>query len=284
MAMKKGCIFDIKQFAVYDGPGTRQTVFFKGCPLDCSWCHNPEGKNAQPELMVSWASCIHCDRCKDVCVHPEKCVLCGSCIDVCPLHLRHIAGEWLDSDTLISRLAEYADYYEANQGGVTFSGGEPLMQPEFLIEVLEKCKWHKAIETSGFAEPETYRAVYSRSDFIIQDFKIFDESRHVKYVGASNRNILANIEFLCRGSKPFVIRVPLIPGVTDTLDNYRAIAGFLKGAKALRRVELLKYVKAAGAKYEMVNRRYTPKFDPEREVRVCPEIFEKAGIKSLVLK
>lgn len=282
--MEKGYIFDIKKFALFDGPGIRQTVFFKGCPLSCSWCHNPEGKYIYPELMVSQASCIHCNKCIDICPSPENCILCGKCIDVCPLNLRRICGELIDSDTLVSRLSEDADFYETNGGGVTFSGGEPLMQPHFLIEVLKKCKLHKTIETSGFANEAVYREVYEQIDFIIQDFKIFDEANHIRYVGASNRIILKNIEFLCRGDKPFIIRIPLIPGVTDTEENFINIANLLVGAKALVRVELLRYIDIAGAKYSMINRIYEPQFNPTKEIYINQNIFKQKGIRSIILK
>ena len=282
--MEYGTIFDIKQFAVFDGPGIRQTVFFKGCPLHCSWCHNPEGQNSKPEMMVSFASCTKCGKCKKKCKHPDKCILCGECIDSCPLHLRHIAGERISSDELVKRLKKDSAFYQIAKGGVTFSGGEPLMQPAFLMEVLDKCQdMHRAIETSGYIEPEAYREIYSKLDLIIQDFKIFDEGMHIKHIGKSNRWILENIAYLTRGVKPFIIRIPLIPGVTDTEDNLGAIASFLKGSKTLERVELLPYVTVAGAKYQMVQREYKPDFDPNQKPNIDTTAFSAVGIRSMIL-
>lgn len=282
--MEYGVIFDIKQFAVYDGPGVRQTVFLKGCPLHCSWCHNPEGQSCKPQLMVSFASCTGCGLCHKVCPSPEKCISCGLCTEVCPLNLRHISGEYLSSEDLVSRLMIDADFYAANGGGVTFSGGEPLMQGTFLLEVLTSLKGtHRAIETSGYASEELYRAICSQLDFVIQDIKLFDSEKHKKYIGADNSLILANAEYLTKGNTPFIIRIPLIPGVTDTSENYNDIADFLSGAKALVRVELLPYQKVAGAKYNMTGRSYLPDFDPEAEPVINQKVFETRGIRSIVL-
>ena len=168
---------------------------------------------------------------------------------------------------------------------MTFSGGEPLMQAEFLGETLESLTGvHRAIETSGFTDTDTYRHIYSLLDFIIQDIKIFDGDEHRKHIGADNADILRNAAHLRDGDKPFIIRIPLIPGVTDTDRNYREIAAFLKGSKALLRVELLPYLKIAGAKYRMVGRDYAPEdFDPERTVRIDQSVFEEVNIRSSVL-
>ena len=283
--MEYGTIFDIKQFAVFDGPGMRQTVFLKGCPLHCSWCHNPEGQLCRPQLMVSYASCTHCNACRRVCPSPDKCIACGKCVEACPLNLRHIVGEYISSEELERRIRKDSAIYAANGGGVTFSGGEPLMQSAFLIETLGRISdLHRAIETSGFTSPEIYKAVYDNLDFIIQDIKIFNSDEHRKHIGVDNASILSNAAYLRDGNKPFVIRIPLIPGVTDTDENYTAIADFLRGSKSLVRVELLPYLKVAGAKYGMVGREYNPDdFDPEKIPTVNQKIFEERGIRSMVL-
>lgn len=281
--MKEGVIFDVEEFTVFDGPGLRQTVFLKGCPLRCSWCHNPEGLGAAPQLMVSRASCIACGKCKEVCTH-ETCIGCGRCIPVCPLHLRRIAGEIMTSGELMSRIRKSSSYYADYGGGVTFSGGEPLMQAEFLIEVLEGLSdVHRAIETSGYCEESVFREVIGRLDYIMMDIKLFDGALHRKYTGADNERILKNAQILCEGETPFVIRIPLIPGVNDNEDNFRNTAKWIAGAKALIKVELLPYHKSAGAKYSMVGKEYKPAFDPEQRVRVPQEIFEEYGIRSEVL-
>ena len=158
--MKTGLIFDIKEFSIFDGPGIRQTVFLKGCPLRCNWCHNPEGLSAVPQIMVSQNACLHCGKCEEICEHPDGCVACGKCVEICPANARRIAGTRMTSDELAVRILKDANYYRTYQGGVTFSGGEPLLQADFLIEVLQKLPdVHKAIETSGYTDGETFERV-----------------------------------------------------------------------------------------------------------------------------
>ncbi len=280
--MEKGIIFDRKEFAVFDGPGIRQTVFLKGCPLRCSWCHNPEGLCMQPQLMVSHASCTHCGRCAAVCTH-EKCVACGACVPVCPLGLRKIAGEFLTSGELARRILADAGYY-SRYGGITFSGGEPLMQADFLAEVLEMLPGlHKAVETSGYCEPDVFRRIVGLLDYVIMDIKLFDGEKHRRYTGADNRRILENAEYLCGGRKPFLIRIPVIPGVNDDEENFRSTAAFLAGAEALERVEFLPYHQTAGAKYGMLGLEYRPDFDADAGIRICRSVFSEYGIPTEVL-
>ena len=279
--MKNGTIFDIKEFAIFDGPGIRQTVFFKGCPLRCNWCHNPEGLRIEPEMMVSYGSCIHCGACTAICPSTSSCQLCGACIPVCPFNLRHIVGETLTSDQLVTRIRQNSAYYSKAAGGVTFSGGEPLMQADFLLEVLEKLPdLHKAIETSGCCKPEIFKNIIRSLDFVIMDLKIFDSELHKKYTGADNRVILENARQLCQGNTPFIIRIPVIPGVNDNEENYRQTAQFLQGAPALQKVELLPYHKTAGAKYSMLDKTYAPMFDPEKEPWISTDIFTEYNIRS----
>ena len=278
-----GIIFDHKEFAVFDGPGPRQTVFFKGCPLRCSWCHNPEGLCAHPQLMVSNASCAHCGNCIRICTH-ETCIACGDCVHVCPLHLRSIAGETVTAGELAGRILKNADYYAAYGGGVTFSGGEPLMQAAFLGEVLRLLPGvHCAVETSGYCQPSLFQEITALLDYVIMDIKLFDETRHRHFTGVSNRLILQNALGLCEGQIPFVIRIPVIPGVNDTDENYRQTAAFLSGARNLVRVEFLPYHKTAGAKYSMAGMEYQPQFDPEGSIHILQEIFGEYGIRSVIL-
>lgn len=280
---KKGIVFDIKEFAVFDGPGIRQTVFLKGCPLRCSWCHNPEGLCKAPQLMVSTASCIKCGKCKEVCVN-ETCISCGACIPVCPLHLRRIAGTEMSSTELADRIKENSEYYSNYGGGVTFSGGEPLMQAEFLVEVLEQLEGiHCAIETSGYCQKELFQKVLEQLDFVMMDIKLMNREKHKFYTGVFNDRILENVSVLCSGDTPFVIRIPVIPGVNDNEENYEETARFLEGAKALQKVELLPYHKTAGAKYTMLGKEYKPVFDPEQKIWISQKIFSEHGIRSEVL-
>lgn len=276
-------IFDLKEFAVFDGPGMRQTVFLKGCPLHCQWCHNPEGLLMKTELMVSRISCIQCGQCQKVCEH-EACIVCGNCVKVCPLRLRKITGLQLTSGELIQLIKENSEYYHRYGGGVTFSGGEPLMQTEFLLETLQGLEGiHKALETSGYASEKSFQSVVKRMDYVMMDIKLFDSQLHKKYIGTDNKQILANAKYLCNGSTPFMIRIPLIPGVNDNEENYKNTAQWLAGAKALEKVELLPYHKTAGAKYTMLGREYAPEFNTEQPVQIINGIFEKYDIRSSVL-
>jgi len=281
--LEKGIIFDIKEFAVFDGPSIRQTVFFKGCPLRCNWCHNPEGLHIQPELMVSVASCSHCGKCEEICIE-EECTLCGRCIPVCPLNLRRIVGEVITSEDLVARIRRDSAYYETYGGGVTFSGGEPLMQPTFLLEVISKIpEIHKALETSGYSNEEIFKEVINDMDFVMMDIKIFDEELHKNHTGVSNEKILRNASNLCKGDVPFIVRIPLIPGVNDNEKNFRNIAKLIKGARMLQKVELLPYHKTAGAKYSMIGETYSPIFNPENDIHIPKNIFDEYGIRSEVL-
>ncbi|MGN0972697.1 MAG: glycyl-radical enzyme activating protein [Aristaeellaceae bacterium] len=282
--METGTIFDIKEFSVFDGPGMRQTVFLKGCPLRCSWCHNPEGLSPRPQLMVSWASCVHCGRCREVCPHPEGCTACGRCVDVCPQNIRRIAGTLMTSEELARVVMKDAAYYARYGGGVTFSGGEPLLQAAFLIETLDRLQGvHRCIETSGFTDAETFRRVVERLDYVIMDLKLMDDSLHRRYTGVSNERILRNAEALMRSGKPCRFRVPLIPGVNDTEDNMQATAAFISSVNPAVPVELLPYHMTAGAKYDMIGKPYTPLFDVNRTVQVHLDLFKAYGLECSVL-
>lgn len=274
-----GVVFEIKELAVFDGPGIRTTVFLKGCPLRCQWCHNPEGLSPHRELMVSGNGCSHCGRCQAVCPSPKACTLCGACVHSCPNRLRKICGDEYTPDELAALLSKDADYLAAQGGGVTFSGGEPTMQGEFLLAVLKRIpQMHKAIETSGYCAPELFRAIIDHLDYVMMDLKIMDEAKHRHYTGVSNHLILRNLEQLKASGKPFVIRIPVIPGVNDSEENYTATAKVLSGAVNLQTVELLPYHKTAGAKYSMVGREYRPEFDIQAKPNLDTEIFHRYGI------
>ena len=281
--MKTGVIFDIKEFSVFDGPGVRQTVFLKGCPLRCNWCHNPEGLAIAPQVMVSTGACTNCGKCREVCPG-EPCSRCGKCVMVCPQNVRRIAGERITSEALAQLILKDADYYKRCGGGVTFSGGEPLMQHDFLLEVLQQLPGvHCAIETSGYAEPEVFAQVIGQMQYIMMDLKIMDEELHLKHTGVSNRKILKNAQALIRSGKSCRLRVPLIPGVSDTEENLAATAAFIAANGTHVPVELLPYHKTAGAKYEMIGAKYEPMFDTERRVTARENLFRQYGLECSVL-
>jgi len=248
-----GTIFDIKEMAVHDGPGIRTTVFFKGCPLRCRWCHNPEGLSFTPQLMYKDARCINCKSCMNECEHPE-CQIFGRCIHACPENCLEIAGRSLSAKELANELKESAYILGNSFGGFTFSGGEPLAQSEFLLELTEELKeYHLCIETSGFCDSKTFKSVIEKLDFVIMDMKLADFKKHNEYTGVGNDRILANFEMLKKSGKPHIIRTPLIPGITDTKENLMEIEKIIGDSEW----EKLPYNAAAGAKYKMLGMEYS---------------------------
>lgn len=249
--MAEGIVFSIEEFAVNDGPGIRTTVFLKGCPLRCAWCHNPEGWNPAPEKVVKKG-------------REEMC------------------GYRIGAEELAGRLRRDADLFCDSGGGITFTGGEPLLQADFLAEVMELLPGiHKAVETSGYAPEADFRKVMERADLLLYDIKLVDPLLHKHYTGADNGPILRNLAVLKASGKPFVARIPLIPGVNDTRENMEATAALLLDASGLQRVELLRYNKIAGAKYPMLGLPYAPPFD-ETEEPAVHDVFTDKGIELII--
>ena len=243
-----GCIFDIKEMAVHDGPGIRTTVFFKGCPLRCIWCHNPEGLSREPQLIYKDARCIKCGSCRRECTH-EECKTFGRCIHACPENCLQIAGRQVEAKALANELKNGAEIIGSAFGGFTFSGGEPLFQPDFLFELANELKdYQLCIETSGFSNKEVFKKMISVMDFIIMDIKLADSEMHKKYTGVSNERILENFELLKNSGKPYLIRTPMIPGITDTEENLTAVAEIIGNSNW----EKIPFNAAAGAKYKML--------------------------------
>ncbi|MBQ4264853.1 MAG: glycyl-radical enzyme activating protein [Clostridia bacterium] len=280
-----GIVFDIKEFAVFDGPGIRTTIFMKGCPLRCMWCHNPEGLSPAPQMMVSRAACTDCGACKRICPSPENCVVCGACVSACRGGFRRIVGERWEAEALARRLQKDADVYALSGGGVTFSGGEPLMQWNFVSDVIARLDGvHTAIETSGFCSDAVFEDAMRRCDLIMMDWKVSDPEQHKRYTGVDQTPILRHARMLAAGDTPFILRLPVIPGVNDHPAHFETAARLVQDAKALARVELLPYQRAAGAKYEMVGMAYDVDFDETRAPRIGTEAFERLGIPVRVFK
>ncbi len=279
-----GCVFSIEEFSVYDGPGIRTSVFLKGCPLKCSWCHNPEGQKCEIQIVRSPNGCLGCGACTD---NAEKVngelIFTEKSISSCPRSLLRVCGEKFESEELCNKLFKNERILK-NGGGITFSGGEPFMQSSFMLECLEilKGRLHTAIQTSGFCDEKIFKKALSLADYFLFDLKLADDDLHKRYTGVSNKLIHKNFKTLAKSGKDFVVRIPLIPGVTDTESNITSLAKLMR-ENGVSYAELMPYNKMAGGKYKMVLREYTPDFDQTQEVKIQEDIFKEYGIEIKVL-
>lgn len=254
-----GTIFDIKEFSVHDGPGPRVTVFFKGCPLRCRWCHNPEGLSREPQLLWKRTLCTGCGACRAPCDHPE-CQRLGRCYHRCTHGALSLSGRVWALEDLASRLLGYGEMLRSMDGGITLSGGEPLYQWQFAAALLQRLQGvHRAIQTSGYAGEDAFRAVLAETDYVMMDVKLADPARHREYTGVDNAPILRNLRILQESGKPHLLRTPLIPGITDTEENLRAVAALAGDSP----VELLEYNRFAPAKYDLLEQDYPLQDLPE---------------------
>jgi pyruvate formate lyase activating enzyme len=252
-----GRVFNIQRCSVHDGPGIRTTVFLKGCPLSCSWCHNPEGIDEAPVLMISADRCLACGACSEACPveaggaapagqiwDRSACTRCGSCVEACPADARELAGRDWPVDELVDVLERDRVFFDTSGGGVTFSGGEPLAQSEFLIDCLREChrrKLHTTVDTCGLAPRETLFEAAQLSDLVLFDLKHMDPIRHRSETGSDNRLILDNLRALSASDVEIWVRVPLIPGFNDNAANIEATGAFLEGLPRRHRVFVLPY-------------------------------------------
>ncbi len=265
--------FDIKRYSINDGPGIRITLFMKGCPLRCVWCHNPEGLSTKKEKLYTKKKCIGCQSCVDICpqhaltltpdgiiTNHDLCVLCGKCIDECPTIALEMAGTEYTTDYLMEQIKKEIPVLDQSGGGVTFCGGEPLMHPDTLIELLHKCGelgLHRAVDTTLFANPEVVRKVMAHTDLFLIDLKHMDSNIHRKYTGVPNEQILSNIRMVAEAGKDFFIRIPLIEGINADEENIRHSAEFLASLPWERKtVNILIYHDIAKNKHEKLGTVY----------------------------
>lgn len=267
----KGRIFSIEEFSTFDGPGIRMTVFLKGCPLRCAWCHNPEGQRFESEYYRNPNGCINCN----MCLFDGK--ITENSAKKCKRNLIKKFGEDFLANELCDRILKNAKVLSMNNGGVTFSGGEPLSQSEFLIECLDilKGRVHTCVQTCGYSK--NFEKVIDKADMFLYDLKLIDENEHIKYCGTDNEIIIENYKTLAKSKTPFITRVPLITGITDTKENITLIAKLLKSVN-VSYVEVLPYNNFAGAKYKGLLREYTLNIDKLKSTD-AEKIFNEYGIE-----
>ncbi len=262
----KGVIFDIKSFAIHDGPGIRTTVFFKGCPLRCDWCHNPESQSLKPVLAQFKNNCIGCYACVKSCPHgalavgPEgikidrqSCQACGACACACPAEALVLRGKTMTVSEVLAEVLKDKPFFDNSGGGITLSGGEPLFQPDFALALLQAAKelgLHTCLDTSGYAPWEVWERILPYTDLVLYDVKCMDMHRHRRHTGRSNSRILENLRALTSNGVAVKVRMPIVPGFNDTLADVEATARFLKSLPHPPSLELLPYHKLGESKYE----------------------------------
>lgn len=266
----RGLVFNVMRFSVYDGPGIRTTVFLKGCPLKCVWCHNPESQSPYPEIAYFGERCLRCGDCVRACpnhalrlegdVHADTalCRQCGTCVDTCIARAREMAGRWMRVDEVLAKIERDRVFYEESAGGVTLSGGEPLQQARFAEEVLGACRArgvHTVLDTCGYAARSAFERVAEHVDLFLFDLKIIDRDQHRAFTGVTNDVILDNLRWLAEQKSEVVVRVPIIPGCTDSESNLAAISALARSL-GLTRVDLLPYHRIARDKYKRLHREY----------------------------
>ena len=275
----KATIFDIARGSYVDGPGIRTTVFFKGCNLRCAWCHNPESQDPRPQLMFYKNKCTGCGKCKEKCPHAlEFCDACGLCAIYCPADARSLCGKEYTADEVLSIILKDKIFYETSGGGVTFSGGECMLHPDILTEILKKCKEngiHTAVDTAGHVSFETFQKVFPFTDLFLYDVKCMNSERHRKYVGVGNELILENLGRLLDMGGKVIIRIPTIPGVNDSRDEMLALKAFLESHGGAEAVELLPYHAMGEHKYDAIGKEATV-FTPPTDEKLSElrKIFE----------
>jgi pyruvate formate lyase activating enzyme len=294
-----GIVFDIRRYSVHDGPGIRTTVFLKGCPLRCAWCHNPESQSPEPEIIMRTSRCLRCGACAEACpegavtldgdgpvTDPARCERCGLCVDACFSGARELAGRELPVEEVMAIVERDRPFYDESGGGVTFSGGEPLLQAGFLFELLRSCRETAiptALDTCGYAPWAVLDGIRGYVDLFLYDLKTTDDAQHQALTGVSNHLILQNLHALSLHGHTIVLRVPLIPGINDGDDDIRRTGALAAGLPSPVRVELLPYHRIGVEKYGRISRPYgLPDVlppAPERLTEVTCILREEFGLR-----
>lgn len=266
----RGLVFNIMRFALHDGPGIRTTVFLKGCPLDCWWCHNPEGRSTKRELAYLAERCIRCGDCVRAC--PEHALKLGDqvlrdpllckqhtgCVDACPTGAQEVFGRWMPVSEVMGEVLKDQIFFDESGGGITISGGEPLMQPAFVEALLAACRSrriHTVVDTCGYTEGSVIERISKHVDLFLFDLKLMDRAKHRHFTGVPNDRILENLALLARGGSAVNVRIPVIPGVNDDEENLTAVSRFLSPLR-LRHINLLPYHWIAAGKYSRLGEDY----------------------------
>ena len=299
----EGIIFNIQRYSIDDGPGVRTTVFFKGCPLSCLWCSNPESQNPLPAVTYRYTSCKRCGTCVKTCplgiitleedgVHIDRkaCDRCGKCVEACVHEALRMSGEKMTVDEVFNIVKRDIDFYKVSGGGVTASGGEILMQADFVAELFKRCREediHTCADTSGFGKKEAMEKVLTYSDLVYYDLKHMDPVEHERQCGQSNELILNNLALVVEKKVPMVIRVPLIPGFNNSDENIEAIAKTVARLTKEAPVNIMPYHNYGANKYRMIDMEYslddviTPS---KEELDRTKQIIESYGLKCEISK
>jgi pyruvate formate lyase activating enzyme len=293
-------IFNIERHALHDGPGIRTLVFFKGCPLSCLWCSNPEGQSSEPVLIYHRKECIQCGRCLDACprsaISPiddgvvtdrTKCDGCGECVKTCPTHARCISGKQMTIEEVMDIIVKDEIFYRWSGGGITASGGEALAQGEFLSGLFSRCKAMgigTALETSGFASWAEIEKIAPQTDVFLYDVKHIDAEKHYRFTGQANHKILENLNRLSRLETNIVVRVPIVPGFNDSEKDLKCIVDYIQNLKTIHQIDFLPYHCLGEAKCQSLETAYPFNINTPLNISTLKHTLQKLNLNGFKVK